>query len=89
MSAKYLKWFAAALCVLPICAGAQSYPTQNVRIVVPFAPGGGIDSLARVLAERLQQKWGRPVIVENKPGASTIVGTVAVTKAPPDGHTFC
>lgn len=88
MKSMYLKSLLAALCVLPLCAGAQSFPTQNVRIVVPFAPGGGIDAMARVLAERLQQKWGKPVIVENKPGASTIIGTVAVTKAPPDGHTL-
>ncbi|EHP44690.1 hypothetical protein OR16_01655 [Cupriavidus basilensis OR16] len=88
MSSKYLKRLAAALCVLPVFAGAQSFPTQNIRIVVPFAPGGGIDAMARVLAERLQQKWGKPVIVENKPGASTIIGTVAVTKAQADGHTL-
>ncbi|WP_427307003.1 Bug family tripartite tricarboxylate transporter substrate binding protein [Cupriavidus sp. H39] len=88
MKAKWIRWCWAVLCVLPVCAGAQSYPTQNVRIVVPYAPGGGIDAMARVLAERLQQKWGKPVIVENKPGASTIIGAVAVTKAPPDGHTL-
>lgn len=88
MHFKSIKWVAAALCVLPLVAAAQSFPTQNVRIVVPYAPGGGIDGMARVLAERLQQKWSKPVIVENKPGASTIIGTVAVTKALPDGHTL-
>jgi tripartite-type tricarboxylate transporter receptor subunit TctC len=88
MQVRIIKWVAAALCVLPLHAGAQAFPTQNVRIVVPYAPGGGIDGMARVLAERLQQKWGKPVIVENKPGASTFIGTVAVTKAPPDGHTL-
>jgi len=85
---KSIKWMVAALCALPLHVGAQPFPTQNVRIVVPYAPGGGIDSMARVLAERLQQKWGKPVIVENKPGASTIIGTVTVTKAQPDGHTL-
>lgn len=88
MQVKIIKWVAAALCVLPLHAGAQAFPTQNVRIVVPYAPGGGIDGMARVLAERLQQKWGKPVVVENKPGASTFIGTVAVTKAQPDGHTL-
>ncbi len=80
--------FAAALCLLPLCAMAQTYPTHAVKIVVPYAPGGGVDVIARVLAERLQAKWGQPVIVENKTGASTIIGAVAVAKAAPDGHTL-
>jgi tripartite-type tricarboxylate transporter receptor subunit TctC len=74
--------------LLTLCASAQSYPASTVKIVVPYAPGGGIDIVARVLAERLQAKWGHPVIVENKTGASTIIGASAVAKAPSDGHTL-
>lgn len=85
---KFLKHLAAALCLVPALAVAQGASGQAVKIVVPYAPGGGVDVLARVLAERLQQKWGRPVIVENKAGASTIIGTTAVTKAQPDGQTL-
>jgi len=67
---------------------AQTYPTKLVRIIVPYAPGGGIDAFARAIAEGLSPKWGQSVIVENKPGASTFLGTTQVAKAPPDGHTL-
>ncbi|MGE0314027.1 MAG: Bug family tripartite tricarboxylate transporter substrate binding protein [Lautropia sp.] len=76
----------AALAV-PIAA-AQSYPTGTVRLVVPYPPGGGVDGLARPLAERLGVLWGKPVIVENRAGAATIIGTDFVAKAAPDGHTL-
>jgi tripartite-type tricarboxylate transporter receptor subunit TctC len=71
-------------------AAAQGapYPSRLVRIVVPYAPGGGVDLLARLLAERLQRKWNQPVVVENKTGASTLVGATAVAKAAADGHTL-
>jgi tripartite-type tricarboxylate transporter receptor subunit TctC len=86
---KQLKLLAFTLFFLPLCASAQVYPTQSVvKIVVPYAPGGGADSFARVIAEQLQRKWGKAVIVENKPGGSTIIGAVAAATAPPDGHTL-
>lgn len=69
-------------------AQAQEFPSQPVKLVVPYPPGGGVDGLARPLAERLAQAWGKPVIVENKPGASTIIGAEQVVKAAPDGHTL-
>ena len=67
---------------------AQEFPSQTVRIVVPFTPAGPVDTVARVLAERLAAKWKVPVIVENRPGAGTVIGADAVAKAPPDGHTI-
>jgi tripartite-type tricarboxylate transporter receptor subunit TctC len=75
---------------LPAVARAQtaSFPTRQVRIVVPYTAGGGLDALARALAERLQAAWRQPVVVENRPGGATVIGTDAVAKAAPDGHTL-
>jgi tripartite-type tricarboxylate transporter receptor subunit TctC len=67
---------------------AQSYPTQAVRIIVPFAPGGLNDTAARLLQPQLEKALGQTVIVDNRPAASGIVGTDAVAKAAPDGHTL-
>lgn len=77
-----------AALALPGVATAQTYPSKIVKIVVPHAPGGGIDILARAIADGLQPKWGQPVIVENKPGASATIGAVQVAKAARDGHTL-
>jgi len=79
-----------------ICAGipalcqAQSpqYPTRLITLVVPFVPGGATDLIARLVAEHLGKELGQPVIVENRPGASGIVGTGVVAKSPPDGYTL-
>jgi tripartite-type tricarboxylate transporter receptor subunit TctC len=68
-------------------AHAQTWPARPVRIVVAYPPGGGIDVMARQIAERLTQAWGQPVVVENKPGANTIVATDAVAKSAADGYT--
>jgi tripartite-type tricarboxylate transporter receptor subunit TctC len=70
------------------CFAAQAWPTKPVRIVVAYPPGGGIDVLARQLAEKLTPAWGQPVLVENRPGANTIVATDAVAKSAADGHTI-
>ncbi|HEY2926035.1 Bug family tripartite tricarboxylate transporter substrate binding protein [Piscinibacter sp.] len=69
-------------------AQAQSYPTKPIRIVVPFAAGGATDILARLLAEKMAPRLGQAIIVDNKAGAAGILGTDAVAKAPPDGHTL-
>jgi tripartite-type tricarboxylate transporter receptor subunit TctC len=67
---------------------ASGYPARPVRIVVPFAPGGNVDLIARALAQRLPESLGQQVIVDNRPGASGLVGTQLVAKSPPDGYTL-
>jgi len=69
-------------------ASAQDWPQQNIRIVVSFGPGGGADIIGRILAESMQQKLGKAVIIENKPGAGGILGNDVVAKATPDGYTL-
>jgi tripartite-type tricarboxylate transporter receptor subunit TctC len=80
-----------ALVALALGAGAaaaQGYPTRAVRIIVAYPPGGGIDVIGRQIADRLARDWGQPVVVENRPGGSTIPATELVAKAPADGHTI-
>src|SRR5258708_8485825 len=69
-------------------AAAADYPDHAIKMVVPFAAGGGTDVLARIIAQNLNNKWGQPVVVENQPGASGAIGTRVVMKAPPDGYTL-
>ena len=78
--------FAAAM--LPATSFAQDFPNRLVRIVVPYPAGGGVDGMARSLGEGLSQIWNQPVIVENKPGASTMIGGEFVARAPADGYTL-
>ena len=70
------------------CATAQSFPSKPLRVIVPFPPGGPTDMIARTVGQRLQERWGQPVLVENRPGGSTIIGVDLVVKSPPDGHTL-
>jgi tripartite-type tricarboxylate transporter receptor subunit TctC len=81
--------FALAACVaLTNGAARAAYPDRIIKIVVPFAPGGGTDVVARTLAQELSKDLGETVIIENKPGAGTIIGTQAVATAAPDGYTL-
>jgi len=79
--------FRLFLCVA-FSAAAHAYPTKPVRLVVPFPPGGATDIVGRLVAGKMQEVWKQTVIVENKPGAGTVVGTEAVAKAAPDGYTL-
>ena len=79
---------ALAACALPADVAAQAYPDRTVRIIVPSPAGGPTDVGTRIIAERLAVEWGQPVIIENRPGANNIVGTVAAARAAPDGYTL-
>ena len=82
-------------CVLAVCAAcavncawAQPYPAKPVRIIVPFAPGANADLIARTVAQRVSPMWGQPVILDNRPGGSTNIGTEFAARAPADGYTL-
>ena len=80
----------AALALLVVAAPvrAQEYPQQAIHIIVPFGPGGGADLITRILADAMEKRLGKPVVVENKPGAGGIIGNEVVAKANPDGYTL-
>jgi tripartite-type tricarboxylate transporter receptor subunit TctC len=79
---------AAALPVMPCLAWAQAYPARPVRVIVPFAPAGTTDIAARLMGQWLSEHLGQQFVIENRPGASTTIGTEAVVRAPPDGYTL-
>jgi tripartite-type tricarboxylate transporter receptor subunit TctC len=81
--------FAAAMFATDSMASAQSdFPTKPVHILVPYAPGGGVDILARTLGEVVSRQWGQAVVVENRPGAGGVVASQALVQSPPDGYTL-
>ena len=77
-----------ALLLLMVVGSAQAFPTKPVKIIVAFPPGGGTDIVARLIAPKLGETWGQPVIVENRAGAAGVIGTEAAAKSEPDGHTL-
>src|SRR5882672_3652260 len=83
---------AAAMVCAAGGATAQSptdkYPDKPIKIIVPFAPGGSTDILARVIGQKMTESWGQTVIIETRPGAATVIGTQAAAKAEPDGYTL-
>jgi tripartite-type tricarboxylate transporter receptor subunit TctC len=80
--------FAAALALLPLPLAAAAFPVKPVRLIVPFPPGAFNDQLARTLGLKLGERWKQPVVVDNRPGASTVIGTDLAARAPADGHTL-
>jgi tripartite-type tricarboxylate transporter receptor subunit TctC len=94
VSATFIRWLCiaafAALLAAPASAQetAKDYPNRPVTLIVPFAAGGGLDMIARQLQPLLEQRWGKPLIIENRPGAGTSIGAAAAAKAAPDGYTL-
>jgi len=84
----YLAAGAAGLLADSRVAWAQAYPTQPVRLIVPFGPGGGTDIVARLIGQWLSERIGQTFVIENRPGAGGNIGTEAVVRAPPDGYTL-
>ena len=72
----------------PISALAQGYPERPLRFLVPYGPGGPTDTMARVVGQRLSEHWGKPVVIDNRPGATGNIGTALVARATADGHTI-
>ena len=88
------KFVPVTLCIAGVLAlgagpaGAQDFPTKPMRFIVPFGPGSATDALARVIGQKMTEMWGPQVIVENRPGAGSVVGTAVAAKSPADGHTL-
>src|SRR5258707_12147274 len=81
-------WLLVAKFTLASAALAQGWPAHPVRIVVPYAPGGSTDTVARITADRLSRIWGQQVVIENKPGGGTNIAAAAVAGSDPDGYTM-
>ena len=79
---------AAALAIVPSFAAAQTFPAKPIKLVVPFPPGGLIDTMARLISARLAQELGQPVVIDNKPGAGGNLGAAEVARSTPDGYTL-
>ena len=91
MKSRYARLAFAALALLGVLTGgvaAQNYPVKTIRLIVPYPPGGGNDLLARLFGQKLTEAWGQQVIVDNRPGAGTTIGTALAARASPDGHTL-
>src|SRR3954454_14121659 len=78
----------AALATSASSQDAANYPNRPIRMIVPFAPGGGLDISTRLIGQKLTEKWGQNIVVDSRPGAATIVGTEIASKSAPDGYTL-
>ena len=83
-----MKLLATLLAIMSVQASAQDYPARNVRFIVPQVPGGATDVFARAVGQKLSDRWGRTIVVENRGGAGGTLGTDVVAKSAPDGHTM-
>src|SRR5471030_50804 len=81
-------FFAASLSLFACDASAQTYPTKPIRIIVGAGSGGGVDTISRIVGQRLDELWHQQVVVENRPGAGGAVASDLVAKSPPDGYTL-
>ncbi|NBX15444.1 MAG: hypothetical protein EBR17_09990 [Betaproteobacteria bacterium] len=84
-------WVLAVCAIaLPVSAAdlATGFPNKPIRMIVPFPPGGSVDPLARVIGQRMSETFGQQVIVDNRPGGNTVIGTDAAARAPADGYTL-
>ena len=80
--------FLAVLVAAVPAASAQPYPSKSIRLIVPYPPGGGNDTFARLIGSKLSERLGQPIVVDNRPGAGTMIGTEAAAKSPADGYTL-
>ena len=78
----------ALLLFAPALAGAQQYPTKTVRVIVPYSIGGGTDIMTRIVTQKLTEMWGQQIVVDNRPGGGTVIGTQLAANAPADGYTI-
>lgn len=85
---RFLKGLAATALVPTVARAQGGYPDKQVRMVIPFAPGGTTDLLARAVGQHMQETWGQPVVADNRPGANGLVAGEIVAKSPPDGYTL-
>src|SRR4029453_1839179 len=85
---RVLALLAAALVLANPAARGQSYPSKQITLIIPFTPGGSNDLVGRAIGRKLSEAWGQPVVVENRGGGGTLIGSAAVAKAPPDGYTL-
>jgi tripartite-type tricarboxylate transporter receptor subunit TctC len=76
------------VCVWSVCAAAQGYPSRPVKLIVPYPPGGNNDIIARIFAQKLSERFGQPIVIDNRGGAAGRIGAAAAAKAPPDGYTL-
>jgi tripartite-type tricarboxylate transporter receptor subunit TctC len=88
MTRFFFALFGCAVAIAAIDAFAQNYPTRPVRVVIPFPPGGNVDTFARVLFKYVEQELGQPIVIDSRGGANSILGSDIVAKAAPDGYTF-
>src|SRR3989304_5651429 len=83
-----LRIFMLALLVAPLVSYGQAYPSRPIKLVVPYLPGGGVDLAARIVAQKMSDSMGQPIIVENRAGAGGMSGSELVARAAPDGYTL-
>ncbi|MEO6268901.1 MAG: tripartite tricarboxylate transporter substrate-binding protein, partial [Lautropia sp.] len=88
LAATLVSALAAAWPVAASAQGIDGYPVKPIRIIVPVVAGGGLDNVARMLAQQMSERLGQPLVVENRPGAAGVIGMDAVAKAAPDGYTL-